>query len=139
MTAAEQLQETRKLRKAMETAVDRLDRNDYLVKKARTLSHVLAAAVAVLVVVVGGLAYLAVQNRQNAVTSCENANESRIAVLEGWHFILGWELVDKGNNPAETTMSEMILPWFDKVYAQRDCTDLAKKYPIPPVPTIPPQ
>jgi hypothetical protein len=93
----------------------------------------------IVIFVVGGaiIGTYAYENKQNAITQCKNQNESRQAILDGWHFILGYELADDANNPAEVTMSEMILPWFDQVYAQRDCSDLSKRYNIPPVPTIP--
>lgn len=131
------LQATKDLQEGLEKATDRLDKNVYVIDELKTILRIVAAVVVVVVAIVVVNVKLVVDNRQNAHTQCMNQNETRQAVLDGWHFILGYELADQNNNPAEVTMSEMILPWFDKVYAQRDCSDLSKKYEIPPVPQIP--
>lgn len=118
-----------------------LDSAEILNKRTRGL----VIAIAVLFILVGGgFGYYIYDNHKRAevnyqaqVTQCKNQNETRKAVLEGWHFILGAELSDPDNNPRETAMSESILPWFDEVYAERDCTDLTKEYNIPPIPELP--
>lgn len=76
-------------------------------------------------------------NERALYTNCVNNNERSKAVLDGWHFILGYELADEDNNPAETEMSKLILPYFDEIYAPRDCNNLSKKYDLPKVPEIP--
>lgn len=128
------LSETKGLRAEVRELREELAKSKGVVRRLRILT---AAVITIFVVGGVGTWYSSYENKQNAIVNCENNNESRKAILEGWHFILGAELADEDNNPAETRMSELILPWFDIVYQQRDCSDLSKKYEIPPVPKIP--
>lgn len=77
-------------------------------------------------------------NEANAVTSCENANETRAASRALWNYVL--DLAAAGNpdaTPAETAQLADFRGYVGAVYAERDCSDLSKKYPLPPPPDIP--
>lgn len=77
-------------------------------------------------------------NEANAVTSCENANESREASRTLWNFVL--DLSQAANTDAtaqETAYLDEFRAWIGQVYQPRDCTDLSRKYPLPPPPAIP--
>lgn len=77
-------------------------------------------------------------NAANAVTNCENANESRSASKGLWDYVLS--LLEAGNpnpTPAQTEFVVDFRQYVGKVYQQHDCSDLGKKYPLPPRPTIP--
>lgn len=77
-------------------------------------------------------------NKANAVTSCENANESREASRTLWNFVL--DLSTAGNpdaTPDEAGYIDEFRGWIDEVYKARDCSDLSRKYPIPPPPALP--
>lgn len=77
-------------------------------------------------------------NEANAVTSCENANESRAASRTLWNYVV--DLAVAGNTDAtaqETAVFEEIREYINKVYMPRDCADLSRKYPLPPPPALP--
>lgn len=77
-------------------------------------------------------------NEDNAVTNCENANETRKANRTLWNFVL--DLSQSGNSDAtaqEVAYLEQFRAWIGKVYQERDCTDLGREYPLPPPPTLP--
>lgn len=76
-------------------------------------------------------------NYRAQVTQCQNANETREGMRNVWDFVLGYEIADPNNNPAEFTMSQMILPYIHAVWAERDCSQLNKKYDLPQPPKIP--
>lgn len=80
------------------------------------------------------------QQQENAVTNCENANESREAARTLWGYVV--DLSEANNTdatPEEAAYLDEFRAWINKVYAQRDCSDLSKKYPLPPPPSIPAQ
>lgn len=76
-------------------------------------------------------------NRINAVVNCENANESRTASHTLWNFIL--DLSTRDAPPEQMAYLEQVRAWIGQVYQPHDCTDLSKKYVLPPPPTIPVQ
>lgn len=79
-------------------------------------------------------------NAANAVTSCENSNESREASRALWGYVL--DLLVAGSpspTPAETTFVTQFRDYVSKVYRPHDCADLSRKYPAPTRPTIPTQ
>jgi hypothetical protein len=75
------------------------------------------------------------RNAENALVACENANESRIANNTLWNYVV--DLASRGANPAEVANLAEVRSWIGEVYAPHDCSDLSKKYPIPPPPKIP--
>lgn len=75
-------------------------------------------------------------NQTNAVTNCQNANESRKASLALWNFIFDASSPSKTAEQAADLAA--VREWIGKLYAPRDCNDLSRKYPIPPPPTIGP-
>ncbi len=77
----------------------------------------------------------AATNQANAVTSCQNANESREASRTLWFFVV--DLASKGAPPERAAYLEKVREWIGEVYQPHDCTDLSKKYPLPPPPAIP--
>jgi hypothetical protein len=75
-------------------------------------------------------------NARNAVTSCENANESREAARALWGYVAD---LSAANDP-DASEAEFIADFRDyvnKVYQPRDCSDPSRKYPAPTPPTIP--
>lgn len=75
-------------------------------------------------------------NQHNAVINCENANESRKATLSLWTFLFATSLHNPQTTPQQRANILAVSVWIGKLYAQRDCSDLSRKYPIPPPPTI---
>ena len=144
------LDETRNLRgrvinldKNLNTVETLAKQNDELTKKQKRNFHWLVGLFIAVNILGFGTAGFVINyvrdNRHSQVVSCQNSNESRMAILDGWRFILGYELIDKSKAqaPAETAMAEAILPWFEQVYAPRDCSDLSQRYEIPPPPILP--
>jgi hypothetical protein len=74
-------------------------------------------------------------NQANAVTSCENANESREASRTLWYFVV--DLASKDAPPERVAYLGEVRAWIGKVYQPHDCSDLSRKYPLPPPPAIP--
>jgi hypothetical protein len=74
-------------------------------------------------------------NEANAVTSCENANESRAASRTLWYFVV--DLASKKAAPPEAAYLGEVRSWIGDVYRPHDCSDLSRKYVIPPPPAIP--
>lgn len=106
----------------------------------RTLINQLVIAVLVVVVSIFGATQWhrvtgAIQgNTSNAVTICENSNESRAANLELWNYVLG--LTEQTADPASKIALEKIKAWVAVLYEPHDCSDLSKKYDIPPPPVL---
>lgn len=78
------------------------------------------------------------QVQQSNVVACENANETREANKQLWHFIIAVSSSSPGNqkDPKALAYLKTIQDWIDLVYRPHDCNDLDKKYPIPPPPKI---
>lgn len=133
-----------KLIEAMQTSQKQFDR--------LRLLGVVVAMVSVLALVIGGFsAYLytevldaneqtsalVAQNQENAVVSCQNANESRRAQSELWTFIIEVSLAGGEESPSERAFLNDLLDWINALFEQRDCADLTRHYELPPPPTIP--
>lgn len=73
-------------------------------------------------------------NEANAKTSCENANESRSASRILWSYVV--DLASAGS-PGQDSYFGDLRAWINKVYQPRDCSDLSRKYEIPPPPSLP--
>lgn len=141
---AEQSSSIANILKTLNDNTERLGNEVSHLSDAVLQSKVFSRALAVLIVLnfalsaVTGYAVVKTNNTEDVLrTNCMNANEVREATRNVWDFILGYELADPNNNPAETTMSEMILPYIHKAWADRDCNDLDRKYPLPDPPKIP--
>lgn len=77
-------------------------------------------------------------NTENAITSCENANETREASRSLWNFVLDLSSArDEDATPQEVAARKKFRDWVDAVYRERDCADLSRKYPLPPPPALP--
>lgn len=133
----EQLAETRELKKVLEGVDKRLAANLHLSKQTRRLTHWAIALAVVTALCVVGMGAIVYQNRQNAVTQCENSNDARAAFRFVWDFVLGAELADPDNNPRENVMSNLILPYIHEKWKEQDCSDLSKNYPEPKRPILP--
>lgn len=115
---------------------ERLDTSRKMARRTR----ILALAVAALVLVFGATGWAqweratdAIEETQaNAVQNCENANQARAANLQLWTYILSLASAD---SPKETQQIADLKAWITVLYAQRDCSDLDREYPIPPAPT----
>lgn len=71
----------------------------------------------------------------DAVTACENANESREASRKLWYFVV--DLASQTAPPERVTYLGEVRDWIGQVYQPHDCQDLSRKYPLPPPPSIP--
>ena len=72
--------------------------------------------------------------REASVSICQNGNEFRAAQLALWQTIFA--IPNPGATSAEKHRVALLSAWINQVYAQHDCTDLTKKYPIPEPPTL---
>lgn len=78
------------------------------------------------------------QNQRNSVVACQNANSQRVANRILWEFVLNVSARQKRNqNPQARLINAEFKAWIADLFAERDCTDLNRKYPIPPPPDIP--
>jgi hypothetical protein len=105
------------------------------------------AAIALLVLLLGTATYFndrainqantdrTKDNSSNAITSCENANESREASRTLWYFVV--DLASRGAGPQEAAYLNRVRSWIGDVYRPHDCADLSREYVIPPPPSIP--
>jgi hypothetical protein len=75
------------------------------------------------------------ENAENSVTNCQNANESREASRTLWFFVI--DLAAKTAPPERVAYLGEVRAWVGDVYRAHDCSDLSRKYPIPPPPKIP--
>lgn len=106
----------------------------------QVLSALLAATVAANMGLGIHLATTRATDQENAVIACENANESRAANLSLWTYVLDLSAAsrDEVPTPAEQERLDDFRAWVTKLYAPRDCSDLSKRYEIPPPPTLNP-
>lgn len=78
------------------------------------------------------------QNRDDLVTSCQNANESRTAASSLWGYIIDVSVASNPDpTPEQRRFFHDLREYVDAVYVQHDCTDLSRKYPLPDPPQIP--
>ena len=76
-------------------------------------------------------------NQHNAVTGCENANESRKANLALWEFVLSASAANNPNpTPREKKLRKNFQSWVENLFAAHDCSDLSRQYPVPPPPPV---
>lgn len=75
-------------------------------------------------------------NKANAVTGCQNANESRAGQRLLWGFLLNINTADR--TPEERAQAAAVVEWINELFAARDCSDLDRKYPLPDPPKITP-
>lgn len=74
------------------------------------------------------------------VTICENGNETRGLQHDFWTYLVTVSAQSPGNQ--NTVVQEFFADFqhtIDVAFAQRDCTDLTKRYPAPEFPDIPTQ
>lgn len=74
-------------------------------------------------------------NARNAVTSCENANESRDASRTLWYFVV--DLAAKTADPDRAAYLADVRTYIGQVYQPHDCSRLDKAYPLPAPPALP--
>jgi hypothetical protein len=73
----------------------------------------------------------------NAVQGCENANETRAGQRLLWKTLFG---LSQPAGPEEAKRMKALQDWIDALFAERDCTDLGREYPLPTPPSLaPPQ
>jgi type II secretory pathway pseudopilin PulG len=141
------------------------ERTETLAKEAKTLAtklddqrKILWGAVAVIavllvMVIIGAFEYqdqqTAIQgavdaNQDAQVTSCENANKTRASQIYLWETIIAQSAArrDPGEPPPtedELQYLEDFQTFIRKIFAERDCENLDKEYPLPEAPPIPGQ
>jgi len=86
-------------------------------------------------VVAGG--YAIKSSHDEAKRNCQNANESRDANLALWTYVL---TVAEGNAQGKEAKARItaIMDWTQILYKDHDCSNLDKRYKIPPPPTLGP-
>lgn len=92
-----------------------------------------------LVLTIGALGYtytLASDLKQNAVAGCKNSNESRLGAERLWVGIIDAPKPDgTPERPPEVQKQvDDLRSFVNKLYQQRDCDHLGKKYPLPELP-----
>lgn len=108
-----------------------------ILRKQTVRTRWLTWTVALILMVGGAFGYRLYDTlTDNAIQSCENANQSRTATLSLWTFILEVSAQNPDQTPAERQLLVDLGEWIGVLYAQRDCTDLSREYPIPPPPTL---
>lgn len=125
---------TEALRKSKEDQA----RTEKLAKRAN-LNSIIAVAAALLSLALGGVCvFLYNEIQANAVTSCENANNSRAVQRILWNGIL-----DAPRDPDEPPLTEQEIKfreafrdYVNTAFGDRDCTNLDKKYPEPVFPEL---
>lgn len=76
-------------------------------------------------------------NEANAVTSCQNANESRVGARRLWLGIIdapGPDGKPVERPPAVQAQVNDLRSFVEELYQQRDCSDLGREYPLPELP-----
>lgn len=135
--------ERRLWRSPLNIGVDWLDQRPPLRAAYNRLALIIAIlSLAVAIVAGGGVLTVLYQrsndSAKNAVVNCQNANESRRATLRLWTFLFDTSLSNPNVGAQQRQNIEAVEQWIAKLYAQRDCSDLSRKYPIPPPPVITP-
>jgi len=113
-----------------------------IVKRDRRLIRGLAISVALDILLSIGIAFIAVtatsaksqaeEAQDNARVSCLAANETRLAQIQLWDYVLS--LASPGSQtPAQKAQIEQFRIYVAQVFAQRDCDNLAS---IPPLPIV---
>lgn len=78
------------------------------------------------------------RNTEDAVTQCENGNESREAARALWNFVADLSVAGHPDpSPEQQRFVVEFRDYVNKVYQPHDCDDLSKKYPLPTPPKIP--
>jgi len=111
--------------------------------QARRTKRLLQAAITVLVLAVLGVfatGYASIQaheaittNRHSQVVTCQNANDARAANQTLWTFLIGQS---KAETTAEKIALQKLLAYITRLYSAHDCSQLDKKYPLPPAPEL---
>lgn len=135
--------ETSALRKQVEALANRLHVSQQQVHRTRILTRAVLAIAAgslVLAVITGINVYQTMNavedTEENAVTACENANESRDAQRILWSTIIAQSAASNPDrSPDELEFIEEFQAWVDELFEHRDCTDLSREYPVPEPPT----
>lgn len=131
----ELLQATETLTNEVHKLADRLSAKEVLHRRTRMLT-IIAVIIGVLSAIgVGFAGYAVHQNDQNAKTGCVNANQVREAQRNIWNFLFA---ATDPNDPEVTEEDKILLDrletYINKVFAERDCDNLGKKYNLPPAP-----
>lgn len=93
----------------------------------------LAIGAVIAVALISGFLFYNLHN--DAVTQCENANDSRASNLALWNFLLD-ETTKPNPTPAEQATTEKIRTYVTALFAEHNCADLGHKYPLPDPPTL---
>lgn len=114
-------------------------------RRTRQLTWLATFFTAVSLIGVSVTAYLYIKvdeatatNKNAAVISCQNANESRAANRVLWNFVVDLSLNSNDDPPTmeEQRFLQEARDWINTIYMERDCSNLTKKYVIPDPPTI---
>lgn len=137
-TNGELLQATLGLTQEVHDLSGRLSAKELLQKRTRMLTFV-AIFIAVFSIIGTVAAFTSIyQNAQNAKTTCLNANQTREAQSNIWDFVYESNKSDPELTERDRQAIVRLQQYTDKVFAQRDCDDLSKKYDLPP-PPVPPE
>lgn len=117
---------------------ERIDVTARVNRRTRVLQVVIAIVV-IAVIIFGTTQWHRVTgaidgNSANAISVCENSNESRAAALELWDYVL--DLTKASADASSKTALDKIEGWIAVLYEPHDCSDLSRKYDIPPPPVL---
>lgn len=127
--------------------IDRLGKNLTITQEANRRQRTWIIATWCLIgAVVGALAFTfslyqtvkaaVAVNEANAVTNCQNANESRRGNSVRWNYVIDVNLSNPKVTDEQRAYLETVRTWFNKLDAARDCSDLGRKYALPDPPPI---
>lgn len=125
-------------------AKDEASRIERQARRTRWLARVVAVLVVACLAGVAVSLYLAAKvretaetNKANQVTACENANFSRQANRALWAFVLDASAARPDQTEQQRELIADLRVWIGELYQDHDCSDLNRKYTIPPAPTLP--
>jgi len=74
-------------------------------------------------------------NRDALVINCKNANDTRAANRAIWGFWITLLLQQNDVSPGQLRWANDYRDYINKAYAERDCNNLDKRYPLPDPPS----
>jgi hypothetical protein len=97
-----------------------------------TLDILLSIGIAFIAITATSAKSQAEEAQDNARIGCLAANETRIAQIQLWDYVLSLAS-PSSQTPAQKAQIEQFRIYVAQVFAQRDCDNLAS---IPPLPTV---
>lgn len=137
----ENLAATKELTSEVHELAGRFSAKEIIHKRIRRLgiAAIIVSSISLIGLVISG--YLIYQNSKNveatenvAKINCENANDSREANRKIWTLVVQTSSNDPNRTPQDIQRAQAFQDYINKLYAQRDCNDLDRRYTIPDPP-----